>query len=121
MPGFLQAFGSTEIGRFSEMFFNVPDSPLDHCPISAAFGGILDFDADAMSPQSHALHWSTDAVSGDFGMLDGLDGGASNFYVPSGGSSVHSMNAESYTSTGSPASSGGGATYFGDLMRGVEY
>lgn len=27
LPGFQQAFGSTEIGRFSEAFFNTPESP----------------------------------------------------------------------------------------------
>lgn len=103
------------------MFFNSPDSPFDSFSMSPAFGGMIDFDADAISPQLNTLSWSMEAVSGEFGSLDTLDGGASNFFVPSGGSSVHSMNAESYTSTGSPASSGGGASYFGDLARGIEY
>ncbi|KAJ6640757.1 hypothetical protein Bhyg_05689 [Pseudolycoriella hygida] len=29
LPGFQQAFGSTEIGRFSEVFFNAPESPFE--------------------------------------------------------------------------------------------
>lgn len=105
LPGFLQAFGSTEIGRFSEMFFNAPNSPLDtdgHHPLG------LEFEPD--------IGLSSQPFAGEIGDL--LDG--ANFYVvPSGSSSVHSMNAESYTSTGSvsPASSVG---YFGDA-RGIEY
>lgn len=29
LPGFQQAFGSTEIGRFSEIFFNLAESPIE--------------------------------------------------------------------------------------------
>lgn len=43
LPGFQQAFGSTEIGRFSEIFFNAPESPTE------PFG--MESEADTLSPQ----------------------------------------------------------------------
>lgn len=88
------------------MFFTAPDSPTVEQHLQQeqfAFG--LDFETDTLSPLP------------PFGLDTGDMLEASSFYVPSGSSSVHSTNAESYTSTGSPASSSG---YFGDV-RGVEY
>lgn len=43
MPGFQQAFGSTEIGRFSEIFFNASGSPIEI--------GLFESEADTLSPQ----------------------------------------------------------------------
>lgn len=43
LPGFQQAFGSTEIGRFSEIFFNVNGSPIEI--------GLFEGETDTLSPQ----------------------------------------------------------------------
>lgn len=54
LPGFQQAFGSTEIGRFSEAFFNTntPESPLENG---------FESDVDTQSPQP----WETgDSLEG---------------------------------------------------------
>lgn len=95
LPAFQQAFGSTEIGRFSEVFFNAPDSPVESF---GHFGGYVDSEADTLSPQP----WETG---------DSMEG--NNFHLPLSSGSVQSMYAESYTSTGSPSSN-----YFSELRNG---
>lgn len=53
LPGFQQAFGSTEIGRFSEVFF--------HFVESAADTGVFESEADTFSPSP----WDTgDSLEG---------------------------------------------------------
>ena len=52
LPGFQQAFGSFEIGRFSEVFFNIPESPLEPS---------IESEADTLSPHP----WETgDSLEG---------------------------------------------------------
>lgn len=43
LPRFQEAFGSTEIGRFSEIFFNASGSPIEI--------GLFESEADTLSPQ----------------------------------------------------------------------
>lgn len=86
LPGFQQAFGSTEIGRFSEVFFNAPESPFE-----LAF----ESEADTLSPQA----WETG---------DSLEGPHINLQI---GATVQPIYAESYASTDSPASS----SYFSEI------
>lgn len=73
LPGFQQAFGSTEIGRFSESFFHTPESPIEPTTIES--------EADTLSPQP----WETG---------DSLEGPHFNLQV---GASVYT--AENYSST----------------------
>lgn len=89
LPGFQQAFGSTEIGRFSELFFNAPESPLD--PMS-----LFETELDALSPQP----WETgDSLEGPhYNQINGP-------FTP--------VYAESYGSTDSPTASS--SSYFSDV------
>lgn len=87
LPGFQQAFGSTEIGRFSEVFFNAPESP---------FELVFESEADTLSPQA----WETG---------DSLEGPHINLQI---GATVQPIYSESYaSSTDSPASS----SYFSEI------
>ncbi|XP_055913855.1 la-related protein Larp4B [Eupeodes corollae] len=54
LPGFQQAFGSTEIGRFFETFQNIPSSPYTY-----------DFEVDNMSPQPWEIENSGDGSQYD--------------------------------------------------------
>lgn len=87
MPGFQQAFGSTEIGRFSEIFFNAPESPAELIAFES--------EGDTLSPQL----WETG---------DSLEGPHINLQI---GATVHPVYADSYGSTDSPESS----NYFSDI------
>lgn len=85
MPGFQQAFGSTEIGRFSEIFFNASGSPIEI--------GLFESEADTLSPQP----WE---------MGDSLEGPHFSMQAPL-------SYAESLGSTDSPTASNN--SYFSDL------
>lgn len=89
MPAFQQAFGSTEIGRFSEIFFNASGSPIEI--------GLFESEADTLSPQ-----WDE-----TFG--DSLEG---PHFSMQANSTPHSY-AESLGSTDSPTASNN--SYFSDL------
>lgn len=89
LPGFQQAFGSTEIGRFSEIFFNFAESPIEP--------GIFESETD-LSP----LPWETG---------DSLEGPHFNHQPNITG--LTSAYAESYGSTDSPTASNN--SYFGDV------
>lgn len=88
MPGFQQAFGSTEIGRFSEIFFNASGSPIEI--------GIFESEADTLSPQP----WE---------MGDSLEG--PHFSMQTNNTPL--SYAESLGSTDSPTASNN--SYFSDL------
>lgn len=85
LPGFQQAFGSTEIGRFSEIFFNAPESP------NEPYG--MESEADTLSPQP----WE---------MGDSLEGPLINLQL-----GVQSVYGDGYASTDSPVSS----SYFSEI------
>lgn len=89
MPGFQQAFGSTEIGRFSEIFFNSPESPFEH---------FFESEPDTLSPQP----WET----GD--SLEGPHYNLESEKIPA--------YADSYGSTDSPSTSS--SSYFSDIRPG---
>lgn len=89
LPGFQQAFGSTEIGRFSEIFFNFAESPIEP--------GIFESETD-LSP----LPWE---------MGDSLEGPHFNLQPNIVG--LTPAYAESYGSTDSPTASNN--SYFGDV------
>lgn len=93
LPGFQQAFGSTEIGRFSEIFFNTSDSPIE----SNAFESEVDF-LDTLSPQP----WETG---------DSLEG--PHFSLQSNDTALTPAYAESLGSTDSPTASNN--SYFSEL------
>ncbi|XP_031616647.1 probable serine/threonine-protein kinase clkA [Contarinia nasturtii] len=88
LPAFQQAFGSTEIGRFSEIFFNVTGSPIEI--------GLFESEADTLSPQP----WE---------MGDSLEG--PHFSMQA--NSTPLSYAESLGSTDSPTASNN--SYFSDL------
>lgn len=89
LPGFQQAFGSTEIGRFSEIFFNFAESPVEP--------GVFESETD-LSP----LPWE---------MGDSLEGPHFNLQPNIAG--LTPAYAESYGSTDSPTASNN--SYFGDV------
>lgn len=80
LPGFQQAFGSTEIGRFSEVFFNIPESPVEHT---------IESEPDTLSPQP----WE---------MGDSLEGPHYNLQI---GASVQPLYSESHCNMDSPSNS----------------
>lgn len=59
LPGFLQTFGGTEIGRFSEAFFTTSDSPNPYYNNS--------IESDVESPQP----WDFDSLDGPVNMQVG--------------------------------------------------
>lgn len=80
MPGFQQAFGSTEIGRFSEIFFNTSDSPLEPRMFKA---DALSQEIDTLSPQP----WETgDSLEGPYFSLHSTDAALRSAYAENLGS-----------------------------------
>lgn len=87
LPGFQQAFGSTEIGRFSEVFFNVNENQLEHN---------IESETEALSLQP-------------WGMGDSLEGPYYNLQI---GASVHPLYSDNYSNNIEPPPSN---SYFREI------